>query len=88
MGHDLMSKEIEVDPVFTLTTKPTTEQAGIESAGRFQIIDRKSQVKGNASCYGIWLVCDTHWFEVYLVRLNHVSGTVVACYYAIKTSDV
>jgi hypothetical protein len=45
VGYDLVSVEIEIDPVRIFPPGAGTQDACIESAGSFEVVNRKSQVK-------------------------------------------
>jgi hypothetical protein len=45
MGHDLVAKQVEIDPVLTRTPLWTTDQLSIKGASGGQIIDRESEME-------------------------------------------
>ncbi|MCY1279146.1 hypothetical protein D9M70_278910 [compost metagenome] len=46
VGHDLVTIEVEIDPVRRTATLGTAEQVAVEVAGGRQVVDRKGKVEG------------------------------------------
>jgi hypothetical protein len=57
MGDDLVTVEVEIDPMARAATFRTAEQLAVETAGRGEIVDRKGKVKRRRG-HRIFLSCD------------------------------